>query len=284
MTPEISALRRGEPSPAPGPSLSATPGPVGLVSIVIPCSGQLEYTRLCLPSVLRQSRRPFELILLDVGSLDGTSDYLDGVAAAAPVRVEVVRSRSESGFPATCTEALARARGEFLVWLNNDTIVTEGWLQQLVAMAGANEAIGMVGPMSNYAPTQQRVAPVPYRIRARRSGASESAGAMGEPVLDVEALDGFARNWREQHKGQWFEVDRLGGFCFLIKHAVLRIVGLFDEGADPGRSQRRRAELESPPIRISMCVLPGSVHPPLWQPCRFGLNASHPFPAVQLNH
>ena len=42
-----------------------------LVSIIIPCCGMLEYTRLCVPSVLKHSRQPFELIFLDIGSLDG---------------------------------------------------------------------------------------------------------------------------------------------------------------------------------------------------------------------
>src|SRR5207249_4803710 len=59
-----------------------------LVSVVVPCCGQLEYTRLCVPSLLRHSRRPCELIFVDIGSLDGTPEYLAGVADAAPVRIE----------------------------------------------------------------------------------------------------------------------------------------------------------------------------------------------------
>ena len=63
--------------PAPLPAVAGT----GLASILIPCCGQLEYTKLCIPSVLRYSREPFELICLDIGSLDGTAEYLAGVAA-----------------------------------------------------------------------------------------------------------------------------------------------------------------------------------------------------------
>src|SRR5438309_5103067 len=61
--------------------------PPGLASLLIPCCGQLEYTKLCVPSVLQHTRAPFELIFLDIGSLDGTADYLAGVQAAASVRV-----------------------------------------------------------------------------------------------------------------------------------------------------------------------------------------------------
>src|SRR5438105_2546195 len=70
--------------------------PPGLVSVLVACCGQLEYTRLCVPGLLRHSRTPFELIFLDLGSLDGTAEYLAGVAAAAPVRVEVVRAATDA--------------------------------------------------------------------------------------------------------------------------------------------------------------------------------------------
>src|SRR6266542_3955665 len=89
-----------------------------LVSILIPCCGQLEYTNLCLPALLRHTRAPFELLFLDVGSLDGTADYLAGFAAALPsVRVEVLHAATDLAVPAVCTEALTAARGEALVLL-----------------------------------------------------------------------------------------------------------------------------------------------------------------------
>jgi GT2 family glycosyltransferase len=204
-----------------------------LVSVVIPCCGQLEYTRLCVPSLLRHSRRPCELIFLDVASLDGTAEYLAGVAAAAPVRVEVVRAVSESGFPPAVTDGLARARGDYVVWLNNDTIVSDGWLQQLVALCGGHESIGMVGPMSNYAPPQQRVSEAPYRVGARTRGPSDD-DRPDRDQADVEAVNRFAGEWRERHRGQWFEAERLGGFCLLLKRSVLQKVDFFDEQSAKG--------------------------------------------------
>src|SRR5438105_2622844 len=61
------------------------------VSVVVPCFGQLECTRLLVPTLLRYNRKPSELIFVDVESLDGTSEYLAGLHAGAAVRVEVVR-------------------------------------------------------------------------------------------------------------------------------------------------------------------------------------------------
>src|SRR5438309_2525942 len=113
----------------------AIASPPGLVSIIIPCCGMLDYTKLCVPSVLRHSRSPFELIFLDIGSLDGTAEYLAGIRDASAFPVEIVRTPADLGIAEACKDAIGRAHGEYLVLLNNDTVVTEGWLQQLISLA-----------------------------------------------------------------------------------------------------------------------------------------------------
>jgi GT2 family glycosyltransferase len=221
--------------------------PPGLVSILVSCCGQLEYTKLCVPSLLRQSRNPYELIFLDIGSLDGTAEYLAGLAAGATIPVEVVRAATDLGIPAACQEALARARGEYLVLLNNDTLVTNAWLEQLVALAGLSPAIGLVGPMSNMAAEPQLVETVPYRVGRRKSARALAAGLVGETPVDVAAVDRFAQEWREQHKGKWQAVEQLGGFCLLLKRQVLQKVeplqtdsglGIFDTVALCGKARQ----------------------------------------------
>ncbi|MCI0460905.1 MAG: glycosyltransferase [Gemmataceae bacterium] len=196
----------------------------GLASILIPCCGQLEYTKVCVPSVLRHSRMPFELIFLDVGSLDGTGEYLAGLRAGARVRVEVVRAGTDLDIGWACREALGRALGEYLVLLNNDTVVTEGWLDQLIALARMSEGVGLVGPLSNYAAPPQLVESVPYRVGPRRSPAKEG-GPMGAALVDVGAVAAFARRLREENAGKWQEAERLGGFCLLLKREVLKRIG-----------------------------------------------------------
>src|SRR5262245_49376411 len=79
--------------------------PPGLVSILVPCGGMLEYTKLCVPSILTHSREPFEIIFLDIGSLDGTAEYLAGVRAAARVRIEILRTSTDLGIKALISEA-----------------------------------------------------------------------------------------------------------------------------------------------------------------------------------
>ena len=128
------------------------------------------------------------------------------------------------------TKRSTAARGEFIVWLNNDTIVPQRWLQQLIALASADPRIGMVGPMANYAPPSQRVEEVDYRIGSKvKRPSSFSAAAMAD---DIAVVNRFASDWREKHKGEWNEVDRLGGFCLLIKKTILQQVKLLDDQAD----------------------------------------------------
>src|SRR5260370_11744940 len=117
--------------------------PSGLASIVVPCCGQLEYTKLCVPSLLKHTRQSFELIFLDIGSLDGTAEYLAGLAAAAPVRVEMVRTATDLGIADAVQEVRKLARGEFIVLLNNDTVVSGAWLNQPVRRSQMAPAIGL---------------------------------------------------------------------------------------------------------------------------------------------
>jgi GT2 family glycosyltransferase len=200
--------------------------PPGLVSIVIPCCGMLEYTQLCVPTLLRASREPFELIFLDIGSLDGTAAYLTGVRHGQHNRrIEACRAETDLDIKAACKEALAKARGEFVCLLNNDTVVVPGWLEALTGLAKLSEGHGLVGPMSNYAAPPQLVETVPYRLGRRKDG----------QLIDVSAVQGFARDFAGQHRGKWMQVERLGGFCLLMRRAVLDRVGsALDEWTDLG--------------------------------------------------
>jgi len=180
-----------------------------LASIIVPCFDQLEYTRHCLAALFRHTRTPWELVAVDNGSTDGTAEYLRGVRDAAPVRVEVLTNPANCGFPAACNQGLRAARGDYLVLLNNDAVVTDGWLDQLAALADSAPTIGLAGPMTNYAPPPQLVPGVPY--------------------ADLEGMHRFAARWRAEHRGRWLTAAKLSGFCLLLKRRALEAVGGLDE-------------------------------------------------------
>jgi O-antigen biosynthesis protein len=204
-----------------------------LVSILVPCCGMLEYTKLLIPSILKHTRPPYELIFIDIGSLDGTAEFLAGVATIHPtIRVEVVRTPTDLGIKDACKEALAKARGEFLVLLNNDTVVTNGWLNQMLGLVNFSPAVGMVGPMSNYAAPPQLVETVPYRVGPKKRGQLEGRYGTSEVLVDVEAVDAFARDFRQKNSGKWVETERLGGYCLLLKKEALIKMGPLDPWTD----------------------------------------------------
>ena len=205
-------LRRAMPHILPAEKWFEEAAPTGteLVSIVILCCNQLECTRLCLESLLRHTRAPYELVLVDNGSSDGTAEYLEAIRShPGPERVEVVRNKTNRGFPAGCNQALARARGRFVLFLNNDVVVTAEWLDGMVAaLLRGWPAAGMVGAVTNNAPDAQRV-PVDYE--------------------GLDGLDRYAERRRREFAGRTLAAQRATGFCLLARRDVLDRAGQFDE-------------------------------------------------------
>jgi GT2 family glycosyltransferase len=114
-----------------------------VVSVCIANWNCRELLRRCLQSLYGQAQGVrFETVVVDNGSADGAADM---VAREFP-EVVLVRNRDNLGFSRANNQAAARARGRYLFFLNNDTVVPSGTLAQFVAFAAANPGVGMVGP------------------------------------------------------------------------------------------------------------------------------------------
>ena len=111
------------------------------VSIVIPVYGKVAYTLACLRSIAQHAGPiPFEVIVVDDGSPDATPQRLAAIGGIRPMRNE-----RNLGFIGSCNAGAAQARGEFVLFLNNDTVVTAGWLEALVRCLEQAPAAGLVG-------------------------------------------------------------------------------------------------------------------------------------------
>jgi glycosyltransferase involved in cell wall biosynthesis len=131
-----------------------------LASIIIPCWNQLEFTRHCIAALRAHTRNAWELIVVDNGSTDGTKNYLAGVQDMATVPVTVVTNVRNLGFPAAINQGLKVASGEYLVLLNNDAVVTDGWLDQLIALANAKTDVVEAGHITPVTAPAGPIAPL----------------------------------------------------------------------------------------------------------------------------
>jgi len=145
---------------------------------------------------------------VDNGSTDSTTNYLQDYVAEHK-NVRVVLNASNHGFAAGNNQGLALARGDSVVLLNNDTVVTEGWLGRMLAIFDRYPEVGIVGPVSNHVTGTQQVANVPYQT--------------------LEEMHEFAAKWATEHAGKSTEINRIVAFCLLMRRAVIKRIGGLDE-------------------------------------------------------
>jgi cellulose synthase/poly-beta-1,6-N-acetylglucosamine synthase-like glycosyltransferase len=137
----------GRPTGVP-PETPVARGPVAVatsdeprVSVVIPTYGNWPYTAQCLASIQQHlPATPFEVIVVDDASPD---DSADRVAQCPGVRL--VRAPRNLGFVGACNLGAEHARGDHIMFLNNDTEVRQGWLDRLVDVIETRPEVGLVG-------------------------------------------------------------------------------------------------------------------------------------------
>jgi O-antigen biosynthesis protein len=181
----------------------------GLVSIIIPVWNQLEYTRYCLESIQAHTSLSHEIIVVDNNSTDDTPSYLNTFPG-----VRTIRNETNLGHAIATNRGIAVARGEILVLLNNDTVVTEGWLENLTACLLSAPDIGMVGPMTNY------IGNTPQRID-------------GLSLLTLEEIQTYGSKFNRPDRSKWRE-NELFGFCFVLKQELVGKIGGLDERFELG--------------------------------------------------
>ena len=111
------------------------------VSIIIPVFNQFQYTHACVASLqIVEESLPFEVIVVDDCSTDETTDLVPSMNG-----VVYLRNKTNSGFIASCNRGAEKARGEYLFFLNNDTIVKPGCLSALLETFAEEQKTGIVG-------------------------------------------------------------------------------------------------------------------------------------------
>lgn len=161
------------------------------VTIVIPLFNQLSYTKSCLDSLRATVGDKPAVLVIDNGSTDGTMEFLRGCEG-----ISLIGNEANLGCAGAWNQGVRETHSEWVVFLNNDVIVSSGWLTGLIATAEM-EGLDIVSPA----------------IRE------------GEHNYDIES-------YACDYVGRMKNVVRRGvadGICFMVHRRVFESVGLFDE-------------------------------------------------------
>jgi O-antigen biosynthesis protein len=182
-----------------------------LVSVIIPCFGKPWLTLQCLKSIARfPPTAPFEVIVVDDASGDAGVQILSRVAG---LRLEI--NATNLGFLKSCNRIAELAKGDYLFFLNNDTLVCERWLEPLLAVFDRFPDAGLAGSKLLFP-----------------DGTLQEAGGI---VWD----DGSAWNYGrsdDPDKPEYNyvrEADYISGCAILIPHSLWERLGGFDESFAP---------------------------------------------------
>ena len=179
------------------------------VSIVVLCYNQLDYTKQCVQSVLENTAYPnYELILVDNCSEDGTADYLRMVEKQNE-HVKIVINETNRGFAGGNNDGIAVSNGEYVLLLNNDTLVTRGWITNMIKHFKRFDRVGIVGAVTNSIGNEAQIK-VSY-----------------EELNDMPA---FAYDYTRKHMNQTYDHSGvLAMFCVMLSRELIEKIGMLDE-------------------------------------------------------
>lgn len=182
------------------------------VSIVIPVFNQLHFTQACLASIQEhQDAKRFEVIVVDDCSTDATAESVPRIPG-----VVYVRNEANSGFVHSCNRGAAKARGKYLVFLNNDALVKAGWLTALLDTFAEQPEAGIVGSKLVYP-----------------DGRLQEAGG----IIWQDASGWNYGKFDDPQKPEYNhlrEVDYCSAAALMIPRALFDGVGGFDSRYSPG--------------------------------------------------
>ncbi len=178
-------------------------------SVIILTHNKLDYTKQCIESIRQYTREgTYEIIVIDNCSTDGTVEWLK-----EQTDIRTIFNNENVGFPKGCNQGIQIAKGENILLLNNDVVVTKHWLDHLLVCLYSADDIGAVGPVTNSASYHSTI-PVSY--------------------TSIDEMHAFASQYNVLDPNKWEERLKLIGFCMLIKKEAIDKVGLLDERFTPG--------------------------------------------------
>jgi len=177
-------------------------------SVIVPVHGNAALTRRCLDALLADLPGDCEALVVDDASTDSTPELLRGYGE----RIRVVTLAENEGFAAACNAGAAAARGEELVFLNNDTEPRRGWLGALLSYADRHPVAAIVGAKLVF-PT----------------GVIQHAGvAIGQDGYPHNLYAGLPEDRPEVNRSR--RLQAVTGACMLVRREAFEAHDGFDRG------------------------------------------------------
>jgi tetratricopeptide (TPR) repeat protein len=153
------------------------------------------------------------LIVVDNGSNDGTVEYLESISFRnyADERIKIIKNNENKGFAGGNNLGIAASIGDYIIIMNNDVVVTPGWLERMISCCEKRPEIGIVGPRSNYVSGPQLLEPVDYNLDS------------------LLGLKRFSEKFATINAKKSTQLLRVVGFCMLIKRSVIDKIGGLDD-------------------------------------------------------
>jgi GT2 family glycosyltransferase len=180
------------------------------VSIIIPVFNNWNFTFACLKSLASQTHGNYEVIVVDDSSTDITPEMLKKIG-----NIKIIRNNQNKGFVDSCNRGAEESRSPYLIFLNNDTVVTDYWLDPLLTLIRKHE-VGAVGAKLVYP-----------------NGLLQEAGG-------IIWTDGTGWNYgkgENPEKPEYNfvrEVDYCSGAALIVKRDLFNRIGGFDTRFKPG--------------------------------------------------
>jgi GT2 family glycosyltransferase/glycosyltransferase involved in cell wall biosynthesis len=178
------------------------------VSIVIVNFNVPESNRMCIESIQRCTEYPnYEIILVHNASSDDITKYVGDFNMKLSL-VHVSQNNQNLSFAAAYNQGVKASSGEYIVFLNNDTVVTPGWLWGLYRHLINNPAAGMVGLVTN---------------------SNDKNSKIDMDYGELNDFNYYSARWTSDHFGQKFGISMLPLYCAIITRQLLERLGGLDE-------------------------------------------------------
>lgn len=187
------------------------------IDVIVPVYNAMDDVKNCLKSLeLYKDGFEINVIVVNDGSNHQTSDWLRKFCQIKQNFVLIDYSQNQ-GYTKSINCGLREAKSNYVIALNSDTIVTQGWLKGLYDCINSNPKIGIVGPLSNAASWQS----VPELMNKEEFKVNE---------LPKEITpNNLAEIVRKVSKNYYPRINVINGFCFMMKREVIRSIGYMDE-------------------------------------------------------